>query len=240
MILAIMQPYAFPYLGYFQLIHAADRFVVLDNVSYSKGGWINRNRLGSHAGPQWFRFPVKRVRQGQPISDVCLHEAEHSRSEFLRTVDMIYRRAPHYASVRPMIDIAVAVTGNSLANCLIHMLNTVCAFLEIGTPIVRASHVHAEINSHGVDRIIAICQAEGAHTYINPEGGSRLYDDRLFYEHDIELRFLKHTPEPYPHYCRPFAPRLSIIDLMMFNGRDTLATILNKYRLVIAKEINNS
>src|SRR5581483_11840060 len=65
-----MQPYLFPYIGYFQLMHAVDRFVVADDLSYIKQGWINRNRLLINGEAAYFTVPLRRHAATALIRDV--------------------------------------------------------------------------------------------------------------------------------------------------------------------------
>jgi hypothetical protein len=88
----------------------------------------------------------------------------------------------------------------------------------------------------GQDRIIEICRAEGADCFVNPEGGMQLYASAAFRENRIELVFLIHEPRPYPQNSKEFLPRLSIIDVMMFNSREQIRRLLQDFRLVCAED----
>ncbi len=234
--LAIMQPYAFPYLGYFQLINAADLFVLYDDAAFIKQGWINRNVLGARHGPQRFTLPVCRPRLGQPISEIKLYRAEASKRRLLTTIESLYRRAPHYERARPVLEAAIGAEEENLALYIKHALEVLNAYLGIGTELVRSSERHASFRAKGEARVIEICRAEGADTYINAEGGRGLYDESAFRSHDIALRFLVHEPRPYPQNRMEFMPRLSIVDAMMFNSPDEIAELLAGYRLVKAPQ----
>lgn len=229
--LAIMQPYVFPYLGYFQLMSAADLFVLYDDAAFIKQGWINRNVLGARHGPQRFTLPVCRPRLGQPIADVKLYRPETFKRRLLATIESLYRRAPHYDLVRPVLEAAIGAEGENLALYIEHTLNVLRSYLRIETPIVRSSQRHANCRQKGQARVIEICRAERAHTYINAEGGRQLYDEAAFRRQGIELLFLLHEPLPYRQNRAGFIPRLSIIDAMMFNSREELAQLLAAYRL---------
>ena len=233
-----MQPYAFAYLGYFQLIHAADKLILLDDAAYIKQGWINRNMLAGPGGVQRFTFPVKAPHTRQTIADMRLHEADRNRAKFLKTIDLLYRKAPYYGSIRPIVERAISTEGDGLAESVACMIETVCSHLGITTPMVRASGAHAGLGGQGQERVIAMCKAEGASTYVNAEGGVSLYDEAVFRKCGLELRFLKHIPVLYAHFCDPFRPRLSIIDVMMFNSSETIARMLQSYVLVRAQEID--
>lgn len=202
--LGIMQPYAFPYLGYFQLINAVDLFVLYDDVAFEKQSWINRNALGARQGRQNFTLPVHKPRLGQPISEMRLSEPKINQRKLLRTIDVLYRRAPHYKQVMPVLESAIVHDDENLARYLRHSLDVVTAYLGVSTPLVRSSERHRQIALQGQERVIDICRTEGAQIYINAEGGRQLYDEAKFRRHGIDLRFLLHEPRPYRQTCMCF------------------------------------
>ena len=110
-----MQPYAFAYLGYFQLIHVADLFVLYDDVAFEKQGWVNRNVLGARHGRQRFTLPVRRARLGQTMIEMRLYEATKHQRRLLKTVETLYRRAPQYEQVRPVLERAIRHENDNLA-----------------------------------------------------------------------------------------------------------------------------
>jgi len=234
--LAIMQPYAFPYLGYFQLISAVDLFVLYDDVAFIKQGWINRNVLGARQGPQRFTLPVCKPRLGQPIAAIELYRAQANKRRLLATIESLYRRAPCYDQVRPVRETAIGDEEENLALYIEHGLEILNEYLGIETPLVRSSKRHADCRAKGEARVIEICRAEGAGTYINAEGGRHLYDEAAFRRQGIDLRFLVHEPRPYRQNRSGFMPRLSVIDAMMFNSPAELAQLLAGYRLVRAQQ----
>jgi hypothetical protein len=227
-----MQPYLFPYLGYFQLIHAVDRFVLLDDAAYSKGGWINRNVLAAHDRTQPFAFPVARPRLGQRIDDVRLADPARSIARFLKTLQSLYGGAPRFGEVMPLLRRVLAAEDDRLAALIARSLDEICRYLGIGTPLCFSATRHAALTSRKSERVIDICRAEGATVYINSEGGQELYRPSDFAEAGIELRFLRHRPTPYDRSGGAFFERLSIIDVMMFNSPAALAVLLGAYDLV--------
>jgi hypothetical protein len=234
--LAIMQPYVFPYMGYFQLISAVDLFVLYDDVAFIKQGWINRNVLGARHGPQRFTLPLCSPRLGQPISQINFYRPQVSKRRFLKTIESLYRRAPYYQRARPVLEAAIGYNEENLASYIMHSLGVLNVYLGIETPIVRSSERHADLKAKGEARVVAICRAESADRYINTEGGQHLYDEATFRRHGIQLRFLVHEPHPYPQNRREFMPRLSIIDAMMFNSPEEIGRLLARYQLVRAPQ----
>jgi hypothetical protein len=230
--LAIMQPYAFPYLGYFQLIKAVDRFILLDDVDFIKRSWINRNTLADKHGPRKFTIPVNTPKRGQLISAVRLHDARLHQRRLLKTIYHFYHRAPFFPLVFPVVEHAVHYDGEDLTAYLHHTLAVLNDYLGIKTPLFRSSELHERKDKRGQERIIEICHAQGATLYINPEGGMHVYENHAFEAAGIQLTFLIHIPRSYRHPGNVFIPRLSIIDAMMFNNRDELDSLLEEYRLV--------
>ena len=216
--LALMQPYVFPYLGYFQLVHAVDLFVLYDDAAFRKQSWCNRNNLlGSH-GAQRFTLPVRRPRMGQPICQVELHDPLRYQQRILRTIDVLYARTRGFKEARPVIEEAVSCQSANLADYAVHSLSVLCRHLGIDTRLTRSSDQYRTLESKGQQRVIEVCRAETATVYINPEGGRHLYDPAAFRRAGMELKFLVHRPRPYPQSLPEFVPRLSIIDVMMWNG----------------------
>ena len=194
--LAIMQPYAFPYLGYFQLINAVDLFVLYDDAAFIKQGWINRNVLGARHGPQRFTLPVCRPRLGQAISEIKLYRPEASKRRLLATIESLYRRAPYYQRARPVLEAAIGAAEENLALYIKHALEVLNAYLGIETELVRSSERHASFRAKGEARVIEICRAEGADTYINAEGGRGLYDEARFNAMASSSAFWCMSPAP--------------------------------------------
>ena len=234
--LGIMQPYAFAYLGYFQLINAADLFVLYDDVAFEKQGWVNRNVLGARHGPQRFTLPVCKPRLGQTIIDMRLHEAKSHQRRLLKTVETLYRRAPYYEHARPVLERAIKNDNDNLASYVCHSLEVLNEYLGLATPLLRSSEISHDRTLTGQQRVIEICRAQGAATYLNAEGGMQLYEEAVFKRQGVDLLFLVHETRPYRQNSSEFLPRLSIIDVMMFNSRQEIARLLGDYRLVRAAD----
>lgn len=207
MTLAIMQPYFYPYLGYWQLIAAADKFILLDDVSYINRGWINRNRLPGGR----FTIPLKGASQNRLIKDI---EITGDLKWFFEMLHRLYGSAPYYHQAMGVINI----TGNLIGSACYFGITQVCKYLGITTDIVPSSTVYGVADLRSQYKIMNICLQEGATRYINPIMGAHLYSDRKFYDSGIELRFLKCKN---PH-------RFSIIDLLMNHSPEEIKTWLKE------------
>ncbi|MCJ2015713.1 WbqC family protein [Methylobacterium sp. J-076] len=233
---AIMQPYLFPYIGYFQLIAAVDRFVIYDTVKYTKKGWINRNRFLRDGQPVTFTLPIARGADDLAIGQRHV-AADFSPDRLCAQIAGAYRRAPFFAETMPLIESVLHPRAETLFGQLQAGLTRCCAHLGIATPILTASEVEGPTDLRRQDRVLALCRHLSATAYVNPIGGTALYDPAEFAAHGISLRFLKARLQPYPQFGRPFVPWLSIIDVLMFVGAaGTRATLLDAFDLVAGPE----
>ncbi|MGM9516471.1 WbqC family protein [Roseateles sp. DB2] len=214
--LAIMQPYFLPYIGYWQLIAAVDTFIIYDNIKYTKKGWINRNRMLRNGEAVTFSLPVA---AGSDSLDVVQRELApgHDRRKLLAQFDGAYAKAPHYEALRPLLASVINCPEQNLYRHVRHSVDAVCQHLGLTTRILTSSEVAIHHELRAQDKVLALCQAVQAHTYINPIGGTELYDAETFARHGIALKFLKARPIEYPQWGAPFVPWLSIVDLLAFN-----------------------
>ncbi len=227
-----MQPYLFPYVGYFQLIHAADRFVVADDLTFIKQGWINRNRLLINGAPGYFTVPLKRHPASALIRDVEIdHSGVRWQPRILKTIENFYRRTPSFDAVFPMVERVIGGPFTRIADMARASLREVCAYLAIPTAIVESSAVYGNAHLKGQERVIDTCRAERATDYVNAPGGRALYTADAFEAHGIRLRFVCPDAVEYPQFGEPFVPWLSIVDLLMFNSRDHARELLSQYHL---------
>ena len=219
--LAIMQPYFFPYIGYFQLIAAVDQFVVYDNIKYTKKGWINRNRVLRNGKDVMFSLPLRRDSDTLEVRKREL-AADFNRGKLLNALEEAYRRAPYFAQTFPLIDRIVRHEDTNLFRFLHHSLVRTCEHLGIGTAMRISSDIAVDHGLKGQDKVLALCKAVGANTYLNAIGGEQLYSKETFREKGIELKFVRSKPFEYTQFGNAFVPGLSIIDVMMFNSRHAI------------------
>ncbi len=221
-----MQPYFFPYIGYFQLIAAVDQFIVYDNIKYTKKGWINRNRMLQNDMDVMFSLPLKSV---SDYLDVCERElaADFNRDKLLNQFKGSYRRAPYFAQTFPLVEQIVRYEDTNLFSFLHHSIVRTCEHLGIMTEIRISSGIAIDHDLKNQDKVLALCAAVGASTYVNTIGGMELYSKETFRERGIDLKFIQSKPFEYPQFGNEFVPWLSIIDVMMFNPHDTIQTCIS-------------
>jgi WbqC-like protein family len=231
MIIGIMQPYFFPYIGYFQLIAQCDVFVLHDDVQYIKGGWINRNRILMNHRAIWITFPVLRAAHHYPIKDRYFSSDPEDRNRLLRRIASAYRTAPLFGQVYPLIEDIMGFACTNVASFNNNLIRRVAAHLKLRTRFVLSSNLPKDNTLTGGDRVIEICRCLGATHYVNLIGGRGLYDRDAFSGVGLELRFLEPVGLGAAVPGSPSFP-LSIIDDLMHRSEPALADALKAYRFV--------
>jgi hypothetical protein len=230
---AIMQPYFFPYIGYFQLLQAVDVFVIYDNIQFSKKGWINRNRILANGKDEYFTLPLKKDSDYLNVVDRKLSDNfEKDKVKTLRKIKECYRKAPFFDKVFPLIENAFNYQSENLFDFILHSLKLQLDFLEISTEVVISSSLEVDHTLKSQDKVIAICESLKASAYYNPIGGLELYDNESFESKNMKLSFMKSNPIEYPQLGKAFVPWLSMIDVMMFNDKDTIKRYLEDFSFV--------
>lgn len=227
-----MQPYFFPYIGYFQLIASVDVFIVYDNIKYTKKGWISRNRMLQNGRDVMFSLSLK---SDSDYLNVCERTlaADFNRDKLLNQFKGAYRRAPYFEQTFPLLEKIVRYEDKNLFGFLHHSIVKVCEHLEISTQIRISSEIAIDHELKSQDKVLALCEAVGASTYVNAIGGMELYSKDVFRNKGIDLKFIRSLSLEYPQLGNEFVPWLSIIDVMMFNSLDTINTgILTNYELI--------
>ncbi len=226
--LAIMQPYFFPYIGYFQLINAVDQFVVYDDIQYTKKGWINRNRILIQDRDDFFS------KKDSDYLDICQRTiSENYHKDFGKILNKIkesYKKAPFFNEVFPFIEDCFLIKERNLFLFIFYSINKLVKYFEIKTNLIVSSDLG--IKGSGENRVISICKQLNASNYINAIGGQKLYHKETFEQQGINLQFINTTPITYAQFNTNFIPWLSIIDVMMFNPKDEIIKMLDLYTLV--------
>lgn len=230
---AVMQPYFFPYIGYFQMINAVDVFVFYDDVNFIKGGWINRNRMLMNGSDKLFTVPLKDASSFKLIKEVEINNEVPAYSKILTTIAQSYKKAPFFSEVFPIIESVLRSPSSTSGDLAILSIKAVNEYLGITSVLKRSSVDFAD--TKGLDRaerLIAICKKTGAEQYINAVGGQELYTKEYFASNGIELKFIKSEPIDYKQFDNEFVPWLSIIDVLMFNSKDEVQKMLNCFELI--------
>jgi len=223
MIVAIHQPQYLPWLGYFDKMLKADVFCYLDTVQYKKNEWQNRNRIRTAQGWQWLTVPV-RYRYPQKIGEVGIDNTTRWRHKHLQALITHYRRAPHFERTISVFEEIYARRWESIAELNLGVIRRLREMLGIGDkPDARASTL--DCSEEPTDRLIDICRALGADTYLAGAGGAAYMDLARFEQRGVRVIFQKFEHPVYPQVYAGFEPRLSTVDLVFNCGPESAAVI---------------
>ena len=229
MIVAIMQPYFFPYLGYFQLMQAVDCFVFYDDAQYMKGGWVNRNRILHDGEARWWTYPVVRENFRLPICQRRFDRSPDHDASLLDKLHGAYRRAPYKDPATALVEDTLASGASGIASLNEQGLRRVAERLGIGCRFLSSSQIEHDRNLSGQARVLDICRRLGATQYLNAIGGVDLYDPVAFADAGIELGFVRPRLRPYEQFKHPHVPFLSVVDALMFNPAEAVRAMLGDW-----------
>jgi hypothetical protein len=231
--LAIMQPYFIPYIGYFQLMAAVDKFVILDDVNFINRGWINRNRIPVNGRAHWLTVPLVKASQNRLINEIYIVEDDGWKDKMLRTVEASYTAAPFAETILSLFSQVLASAEGRLSTFLFRTLTQVAAYIGTNVCMEETSAIYPKEARKGQHRILDICVREGATCYVNPPGGRELYNPELFASAGVKLQFLDANLGELPlRYSGQEGPCFSILDLMMLNSQNALKKAVGGFRLV--------
>lgn len=213
--IGIMQPYFLPYLGYFHLINSVDIFVIYDDIQYTKKGWINRNRLIFNGKVEYVTIPLVKDSDFLSINQRTISEDwEKEKSKLLRKIEQSYRKRQNFEQGLSLTQQILSFHDVNLFNYIDYSVKLICQYLGIRTPIVTSSSLGDFSGYRGKDKVIALCQALNGERYVNPIGGTSLYDKDEFQRVGLDLKFIKSSLQPYNQNRDIFVPGLSIIDMI--------------------------
>ena len=228
-----MQPYLFPYLGYFQLVNAVDVFVFADDVNFIKGGFINRNKILLNNEEYIFTVPLANKSQNKLINEIQISEKFKGYPEgIIQTIKQAYKKAPFFKDVFPIIESVFQSDIQNISKLAASSVESVSKYLEIKVDFKYSSlsfnHTKGEERSM---RLINITKELGFSTYTNPIGGKNIYCKKYFESLGVKLNILETEDLSYAQFNDNFIPNLSIIDVMMFNSKENCNKLLTKYRI---------
>ena len=225
--LAIMQPYFFPYIGYFQLLNAVDKFVFYDDVNYIKGGWINRNRLFLAGAVRYITVPLAGASSFEKISKICVKTGDEWVKSMLSSVSQSYCKAPFYKPVQDLLEGVLGSHNGNIAALAKNSIIAVADYIGISTDFVHSSVIYGNQEKNGVERVLDICRIETADEYWNLPGGRSLYSTDVFEKNGIDLKFVDVSIQPYQQHTTEFQSGLSVLDVLMYNEPSNVLAMLN-------------
>lgn len=230
--LGIMQPYFVPYIGYWQLLNAVDKYVIYDDVNFIKGGWVNRNRILSNNGIQYFNIQMIGASPFKLISQVKVDPSPIWRRKALTTLQVIYKKAPYFDSTYSLLKTIIGSQEEHLSKFVANSIRMICDHLSIDTTLLISSEIEQDRSLQAQDRVLDICKHLDATEYYNAVGGMELYSRSSFAEHGIKLFFVKTHEMQYRQFKNEYIQDLSIIDVMMFNSTEQIREMLEEFDLV--------
>ena len=231
--LGIMQPYFFPYLGYFNLINCVDKWIVFDTAQYIRHGWVNRNRiLHPKEGWQYIIVPLRKHPRDTPIKDVQINNDQDWKRRIIGQLQHYKKKARYFRETIVLVEDCLAPEENSISRLNAFILGKVCARLGIRLDYDFFSEMDLELGpvEGPEDWALRISEAMGAKEYVNLPGGVDLFDEQKFTDSNIKLT-IRNLP-PFEYSCRgyEFIPNLSVIDLLMWNEPETIKQYLDEHR----------
>lgn len=233
--LGIMQPYFFPYIGYFSLIKHTDSYILLDKVQFIRHGWIERNRILKQTGGWcYISVPLRKHSRDTLISDIEINTAENWKRKIISQLQH-YKGAPYYYKTMDLVKNVLNMETKSIVDMDLFALQQVCNYLNISTPINVFSEMDLQIEKPVAADEWALnicCAIDDVTEYWNPIGGKEFFDCKKYIEKHIEIYFQQIHIEEYKQNENDFEPGLSIIDVMMFNSPEKINKMLDGYELV--------
>ena len=227
--LGIMQPYFMPYIGYFQLMKAVDKYVVYDDVNYIKGGWANRNHILINGEKEMFTVTLQKASPNKLFNEIVIGD---DFKKLMKTLQMNYSRAINFDQTMVLMERIISFPNKQLAVFIANSFREILIYLSVETEILMSSEIPKDNSLRGKDKIIQICEILGADTYYNAVGGKNLYDQEEFREHGITLNFVDSLPQVYSQlHTREFVSGLSMIDVLMNNTKDKVNSLLESYQI---------
>jgi hypothetical protein len=231
--IAIMQPYLFPYIGYWQLLNTVDTFVVYDNIQFMNDRWFHRNNILVNQKKKLFTIPIKKDSHKLNVVDRYISDKSHKNIQvILAQINNEYRKARYFNNVFPLIKSIFLHDEKNLFKYVYNSIIQVCNHLDIKTKIVISSNIDINHNLKKQSKVIAINKSLNSTQYINMSSGYKLYDLDKFQKENIQLKFLKPEYIEYKQNNDNFIPFLSIIDVMMFNSKEETKKILSKFKFM--------
>lgn len=228
--IAIMQPYFFPYIGYFSLIMQSDAFIIFDTPQFMRKGWIERNRIGKLAGGSvYIKVPLNKADLATKIKDMSIDDASDWRRKILSQLDIYKKKAPYYNDVLALVEDVLSTDTLSIVQLNKISLEKVCHYLGLDKKFTVFSEMNLEIETPKApdEWALNICKALGIKSYVNAAGGEEFFDANKYSDNDIKLYFVNQPIEEYKQLGNQFEPGLSIIDVMMFNSPEKIIEMLS-------------
>ncbi|KGJ90192.1 WbqC family protein [Thalassotalea sp. ND16A] len=228
MIVGVMQPYLFPYLGYYQLVHHCSHFVFYDDVNFIKGGYINRNNILSNGNKQLFTLPVVQASSFKKINSL---DFQLNSKKIIKTIEQAYSKSPYFNDVMPLITNILNSSNRNVSSMASDSIVQVFEYLGVEKAFYHSSKLEYNREQSAADKLYAICDVFNANKYCNSLGGQTLYSKSDFLEKGIDLSFIKMNSINYSQGKNEFVDHLSMIDVLMWNSKEEIIELLGQYQI---------
>jgi hypothetical protein len=235
--IAIMQPTYLPWAGYFDLMEQVDRFVILDDVQFSKQSWQQRNRIKTRDGIQWLTVPVgHEIGKAARIADVEIDNTRKWRKKHFESISQNYSRAKWVSYYKQILSDLYSVEWGSLVDLNLAFIDAIRIILEIDTDLVVASEI--AVGGGRIEHLIEICKRTAATEYLSPIGSCQyLGQGAEMLAAGISLRYHHYRPEPYQQLSPPFVSHLSVIDMILNEGPGSIEIIRRGRRPSLSPDV---
>jgi len=226
--LAVMQPYLFPYIGYYQLAYYSDTFIFYDDVNYIKGGYINRNNILASGAAQRFTWSIDKSSSFKKINEL---EFSKNTRKILASIRQAYSKAPYFSDVFPLVEKVLQPSDFNVARVAARSIIDVFEYLEIKRNFIFSSDLSYDRELSAQNKLFEMCVITDATDYCNTYGGVDLYSKEAFLEKNVNLSFIQPDNITYQQGSNHYVPFLSIIDVLMWNEKDACIRFLQQYAL---------
>ena len=227
-----MQPYFFPYIGYFSLIKNTDHFVFFDTPQYIRKGWINRNRIIAGGGKDvYITVPVERAPRDTAIKNIKINNNEKWQEKIRGQLSIYKKRAPYYQDVMAVVEDVINLESDLVSELAIKSVVCSCEYLQIPMKYDIYSQMEHSIEDvkEPDEWALYITQQMQYDTYVNPPGGKSFFHREKYEKMGIELQFLTQELQKYNQRTNKFIEGLSILDVMMFCSPNEIESMMEKY-----------
>ncbi len=220
---AIHQPQFFPYPGFFHKLTLADYFVIMDDVQYDKR-FTNRNRIDAPNGWIWITVPINKSHKFSPNNEVEINNKISWKNDHIKKIFGSYGKAPYFNNYKQYFEELYQKEWKNLFDFNFETLKKTIEWLGIKTKIIKESELNVTDTSS--ERLLKVCKAVGAETYISGIGGKNYLNEKLFEKNGVELLYQNYHFNEYPQrFSKPFFPNLSILDLLFNMGPNSTKLI---------------
>ena len=228
MTIAGNQPYLFPYIGFWQTIHSCNTFVIADSMQYIKQKYVCRNNILLHNKAHQFVLQTHNKKKDSQFNDI---QIGNNANKILKSIAHAYNKAPYYSEVYPLIERILMNKEKNLTKYVGYSIKEIVNYLNIDTKIIYLSDIQKETTLKAQNRVIDICKRLQANKLVDTTGAQKIYNKEDFLKSGIILSFLKPDDIKYKQFNDDFIPNLSIIDVLMFNGKERTKELLQCYTL---------